>query len=221
MSKQMPTQPVQKTCRFCRSIIDRKATRCPHCASDLRTWPARHPVITALLIIFVGLPFFGGIISALNSGSSPDSETPDKKQTTTPYQQTRTEPKVSSEEKAYRDGVMKISNDVSESLGELGGFVSENPLPFLWTDEEVIKLAMHTVIIEGGYDEAQKLNPPEKFKDVHASFIMALDKFAQSMRIFREGVDNLDVEKLEQATALMNEGSAYMNEATAKMAAVS
>lgn len=41
-------------CKACKTEIDSKATKCPHCQSDQRNWGQRHPIITAIVwILFV------------------------------------------------------------------------------------------------------------------------------------------------------------------------
>ena len=59
-----------KRCRYCTSEIPRHAKRCPQCAGDLRRWFARHPVWTFLLVVFIGIPFLGGVLSAFDNGGN-------------------------------------------------------------------------------------------------------------------------------------------------------
>lgn len=65
-----PMPPGQKACRFCRSAIDKRATRCPYCAGDLRIWFARHPFLTGFLSIFVILPMFAVAMGAVIAGAT-------------------------------------------------------------------------------------------------------------------------------------------------------
>lgn len=56
MTEQRPT----KTCQMCYGQIDERARRCPHCRhpqTKLRSWFARHPLVTAAIIgvVVVGL----------------------------------------------------------------------------------------------------------------------------------------------------------------------
>lgn len=55
----------KKKCKNCQSEIDAKARKCPHCQSDLRSWFARHPILTGLIAI-IGIIV---VISAAGSGS--------------------------------------------------------------------------------------------------------------------------------------------------------
>lgn len=50
-----------KKCKKCQSEIDIKATKCPNCQSDLRSWPKKHPIITVLLVLLIiGIVTSGG-----------------------------------------------------------------------------------------------------------------------------------------------------------------
>jgi hypothetical protein len=42
-----------KKCKSCKSEIDAKATKCPHCQADQRGWMRRHPILTGILILFI------------------------------------------------------------------------------------------------------------------------------------------------------------------------
>lgn len=55
-----------KVCSSCKSEVHCDAKKCPQCHAALGTWFWRHPIATAFLVLFVGLPI---VISAL-SGTS-------------------------------------------------------------------------------------------------------------------------------------------------------
>lgn len=62
----MSEKPQQKTCTYCKKTIPYKALKCPECHTDLRTWFGRHPFITTLLILFIGIPVaLSALFSAL------------------------------------------------------------------------------------------------------------------------------------------------------------
>lgn len=52
-----------KPCPFCKEQVSANAIKCPHCQSELRSWWRRHPLATALLLIFVVFPVTVGIFS--------------------------------------------------------------------------------------------------------------------------------------------------------------
>jgi hypothetical protein len=54
-----------KKCKSCQKEIDSKAKKCPYCQSDQRSWFGRHPILTAILGLFV---FF--IVIGMASGGN-------------------------------------------------------------------------------------------------------------------------------------------------------
>lgn len=68
------TQAKPSLCSFCKKEIEPGAIKCPHCQSDLRSWFSRHPLITILLILFVGIPTFFVIISPSDGKNPLDSK---------------------------------------------------------------------------------------------------------------------------------------------------
>ncbi len=64
-----------KKCKSCQSEIDNKAKKCPHCQTDQRGWPARHPIITGIIVLVIlvtviGMASSSGSKSNGNSGSA-------------------------------------------------------------------------------------------------------------------------------------------------------
>ena len=53
-----------KQCKSCKSQIDSKASKCPHCGTDQRNWFVRHPILVGLLILIAI-----GIIGAAAGGN--------------------------------------------------------------------------------------------------------------------------------------------------------
>lgn len=48
-----------KKCRYCFTDIPFKATKCPNCKSDIRSWLRRHPILSFIIGTFI----FGMIVS--------------------------------------------------------------------------------------------------------------------------------------------------------------
>lgn len=71
-----------KKCKSCKSEIDEKATKCPHCQADQRNWFRKHPIITGLLILFV-IGIFGaaGGSGKKEEGSQPTTKNEEAKAT--------------------------------------------------------------------------------------------------------------------------------------------
>jgi hypothetical protein len=55
-----------KKCKSCKSEIDAKATKCPHCQADQRGWARRHPILTGLLVLFI----VGSVMAAAGGGEN-------------------------------------------------------------------------------------------------------------------------------------------------------
>ncbi len=58
-----------KKCKACQKEIDLKATKCPHCQTELRAWPARHPILTGIIGLFV----FFLLVGMVGSGSGKET----------------------------------------------------------------------------------------------------------------------------------------------------
>lgn len=59
-----------KKCKMCQSEISKKATKCPQCHGDLRSWPSRHPIVTIFLLII--------LLSVIMSSMGGSNNTSDK-----------------------------------------------------------------------------------------------------------------------------------------------
>lgn len=64
--EQIPT----KKCPKCMKEVDVKASKCPHCQSDLRSWIRQHP-IGVLILVLIFLPIFTSILSDSANPVSP------------------------------------------------------------------------------------------------------------------------------------------------------
>lgn len=160
--------------------------------------------IVAIFVIFI-------IIGA--SSEEKEETTPEQQ---SPQEQIQTEEssQTSQLEQQYIQEILKINQDVTNAMRYIGNLCQTKPLPTLWTEEEIFTASAHTIMIELSYETAQGLNPPDKFKTTHSFFLSGLSKFAEAMPIFRSGVDNLDANKIQQATDLITEGTQFINQAT-------
>lgn len=62
---------MKKLCKACKSEIDPKATKCPKCGADQRSWFRKHPILTVIIALFL----LGGIASAANGGKGNSTST--------------------------------------------------------------------------------------------------------------------------------------------------
>jgi putative nucleic acid binding protein len=72
-----------KKCKSCKTEIDAKASKCPHCQADQRGWFRRHPVWTVILTLIVI-----GIIGSAAGGSKTSTTNNSTSNTQTNTQQT-------------------------------------------------------------------------------------------------------------------------------------
>ncbi len=63
-----------KKCKGCQKEIDAKATKCPHCQTDQRSWFMRHKILSVLGAI-IAFFILIGIIAASGGGSKDSSNT--------------------------------------------------------------------------------------------------------------------------------------------------
>ncbi len=159
------------------------------------------------------------IIAILSSGCKDKTET-----TTEPSTESSTEPPAETSltpeqklELAYTQSVGKIMGDIAEAMGYFEVLFQEKPSLLLWTDEEIIYVAMYTVIVEQSYETAKELEPPEKYKTFHSLLLSGLSKYAEAMPLLIYGIDHFDADKINQATELVGEGAVFINQATEEM----
>ena len=69
-----------RICPSCKSDIHADAKKCPNCRTNLQSWPRRHPILTAFLVIFFILPFsisaIGSIYRASNGAGTSSTHAP-------------------------------------------------------------------------------------------------------------------------------------------------
>ena len=69
--KRKGVNQMKKLCKACKSEIDPKATKCPKCGADQRSWFRKHPVLTVIIALFL----LGGIASAAKGGKGNSTST--------------------------------------------------------------------------------------------------------------------------------------------------
>lgn len=171
-----------------------------------------NPVVGCLALIFIAVVLALLVFSLGDDAPAPlPSPTPTGSPSPVPNSQ------LAPDEQTYITEFLKISQSSSEALSHLGTFVQEKPLPSAWSDTETVRLALDITLVKGAYSDAQKLTPPPRFAEIHALWLSALLKNSEAMDLFTSGVDTLDVEKLNQASAKMTEASAIINQVTVKI----
>jgi hypothetical protein len=127
---------------------------------------------------------------------------------------------IRQEELDYAEKIIKINDTVTKSMSYMASFILSKPHPSLWSEAEIFVLVAHTVTIELSYDEASKITPPKKFKEVHKKILAGLKKYHDAMPIFRIGIDNMDSNKIKTATNLLNDGSDIYTDAVEEIKSI-
>ncbi|WP_099192262.1 hypothetical protein [Tepidibacter mesophilus] len=125
------------------------------------------------------------------------------------------------------------SNEVSEYAASVNEVISEfveandnfskcctqmGENPSLLMDQDfILNMAMNMGIIKNCYTQIKDIAPPSKMENVHTDVVDAFSKYDKAMDIFGEGVDNMDVDKINQATQLYMQGTDSINNAQAKL----
>lgn len=77
------------------------------------------------------------------------------------------------------------------------------------TDAAVALSSMDEIILK-----VNELNPPDKFKEVHAELLKAMDGYQYVVDNYPEAVDYMDLDLMEQCVIKMEESADYLEGAT-------
>jgi len=168
--------------------------------SKMYTWGGIILVILALIII-----------GAIAGSGDDDNNSNTTSNTTTPTNTQASTDTVAGEDE-YKNSMATITNDVSESLFYIADFSENNLTPGLWDEDEIYDLELYTATIEFAYDDAGILDVPEKYEEFHAVFLQALEKYAEAMPLLRDGIDELDVDMIEEAAEIIEEGNVLLDQ---------
>lgn len=165
-------------------------------------------------LIAIGLLVGFFILIATISSGGGEKEKP--KPTPTPVKQEEVEatPKIAPEEATkiaeYSLKAAVYSADLAkfwDTRAEIGGKWPN------WTDDDVIKFAAAGIGIENTYDLVKELTPPKTLISAHQKLLKGLELYKQAIPIANKGIDNFDADLIKEATALMEEGNKWVNEA--------
>jgi type IV secretory pathway VirB10-like protein len=135
---------------------------------------------------------------------------PEPKPEPKPEEKTTTESSTLSEQ-AYIAKMVENSTGFGNAMTELGKMLGA----FEPTDEWVIYTATWVAAIRMYADDAEKIKPPIKYEAAHDKYLQGTRKFKESMDWLVAGIDEVDVAKINKASALMEEGVKYVEQATA------
>lgn len=119
-------------------------------------------------------------------------------------------------EQRYLNEVIAINEVVVQSLQRIGE-LTDNPQP--WSDSWVIQMAAQFAAIRACYQDAQQLDVPPAFADVHPIWLDALRLLDEATYLLADGIDNRDPGLIGQAAETINAATARIQEASALMRA--
>ena len=141
------------------------------------------------------------------TGQSPATTTPPETTESAPP----SEPAITPSEQAYTITIADHSSKASEALYELSALMSN---PLIGDDEWTLNVAVQLVTIQALYDEAIEINPPSSMTNIHYKYVQAMKHFESATQLIAQGIDELDANLINQATAEMNLGGQLIDEAT-------
>lgn len=115
---------------------------------------------------------------------------------------------------AYFEKMSELTSTVTDVMGKIGDFMSENPDFTSWTEQERIYYVLLTSIIEKSYEEVQTIRPPIQYKASYSLVSAGLKKYSQAMLLTRQGIDEVDTDKIYRSISLIEEGGELFNKAT-------
>jgi len=120
---------------------------------------------------------------------------------------------LSEEDEQYANEISAITDEVVEALTYIGQLSLDKSDPSLWTEEEADNIDAYTLSIESAYEDLQEVEVPKKFEAFHSVFLSALEKYAQAMPLFREGISTMDADIIFESSDLLNEGNELLDQA--------
>lgn len=160
---------------------------------------------------FLLLATIGSSFESMSNGATKQATTP------TPTIVANQEGKLSEDESLYSLRVAKIMEDVSEASSALSQI---DPVRVFTSNDERIKAAAATVVIEQSHSQLAAITPPVRFQDAHTSLLEGSKYYEKAMINYREGVDRVDADLINQSEEEMKLGSAHIDDATKKVKAV-
>ena len=150
---------------------------------------------------FWGIIIFVIIIIASASGgekkeTQPEIIQPAQEEIIQPIQEDTQEEKEERERREeinfYSGQANSIRINTGNDLESLGNFLTSNPYPLLWTDEEKKEVRADIEWIQQGYKDAQELEPPEGMEEIHDTLLEGTKYFNDAMTDLTKTIDNPD-----------------------------
>ena len=168
----------------------------------------RGTLAIAIILMCVG---FGGVIYEATSEAPTRTPRPPSAVVVPPVTPpVTTTPTLTTEEQVYLEtmiGLNELSADVSYEIGIL----LENPQIFDddWRFEVALQLSMVRIL----YEEAEAIEPPSSLSPYHTKYVQSLYRYDKSCDLLVQGIDELDLDILEEAIEEIDIALQLMEEA--------
>lgn len=118
-------------------------------------------------------------------------------------------PAMTNEEQSYISFLRSNANTMDDALEEISTLMIA---PQIGVDEWIFNVANQLNIMRFAHDEVSQLNPPTSMAHIHSKYMQAMNNFNDATYLLASGIDNMDVDKIEEATAKMELGAQYIEE---------
>lgn len=112
---------------------------------------------------------------------------------------------------AYQDRMLAQAATLGSSFDRFAALM-ENPR--IGNESWTIQVAAELVTWRSAYSEAQRWSPPAEFRAAHSKYLEALRTYNSASYDIADGIDNLDIARIERANQKILEGNSLIGEAT-------
>ena len=114
-------------------------------------------------------------------------------------------------ESNYLNIIETNSQTCGTALTELGQLLSDAQI---FDEDWIVEVAIQMATIRLCYEEMLATTPPDSMLTIHNKYIQALQHFNNACSLLAEGIDNLDMDSMDQAITEMELGNQFIDEAT-------
>ena len=124
---------------------------------------------------------------------------------------------VTKETLEYLLATEAISGVVTEAFTTRGELLEQFSY---WNNDHVKAFAMSGIVLKQAYSSAKELKPPQTLTSIHNKMLKGFKLYADSVDIANKGIDTSNPELIEEAIALVEEGSVWITRATEELEAI-
>lgn len=124
------------------------------------------------------------------------------------------EPELPIEIQLYALNVAQYVGNIGEAMTAISGLMGE---PKIGDETWTLQVAAQLAVISVTHDTLSDMDVPAEMADVHESLLDATGDLQEAAHLTAEGIDELDLEKLNQAAELITQGNQKTNRTTELM----